>query len=173
MGDEHVAHPGIEADGTELTRLDDDRLHAMVVREGRELLRSGWRFVGKVYLAHRRGLPAKKGFAVTAPGRATRAVPTRYRRMVLLRDRGLCATPSCRRVATTVHHRERFGLTRRHPIDHLFAVCDRHHELLHAGAVANEKAPAGEWRVQLDAHRQPRGAIGRIDRRVMFHRRAP
>jgi len=103
---------------------------------------------------------------------ASRHVPARLKRLVLARDRGLCSVGRCRKAVATIHHRDRFGVTRRHRIDDLISLCENHHHLIHHGLIENEQEPPSQWIVSLkgrdEAWTNP--AVLAIDQKVQQHR---
>ena len=98
----------------------------------------------------------------------SRSVPARLRRLIMSRDRGLCAVPGCRRVFMEIHHQDRFAKTGQHDPYRMHCVCERHHGLLHAGMIENEDDPPIRWRVSLQGRNPNRtpAVVQAIDRRV-------
>ena len=72
-------------------------------------------------------------------------------RQVRQRTGGLCAYPGCTRVATSLHHTQRWGLEKIHDPARLHGLCTGHERLAHLGLIENEEAGPQEWRVLAEA----------------------
>jgi hypothetical protein len=84
------------------------------------------------------------GWEPLALGRRTREWSTAQRRAIMIRDGGQCRIPGCNRRHCDVHHH--------HPWEHggptdvasAYLGCDRHHTLIHSGAIKVTGDPNGE-----------------------------
>lgn len=79
---------------------------------------------------------------------SSRHIPVRIQRHVNERTGGLCAYPGCTRVATSLHHTQRWGLEKVHDPARLHGLCDGHERLAHLGLIENEEAMPREWSVK-------------------------
>lgn len=77
----------------------------------------------------------------TKPGRSVGAA---RRREVM--GNGQCSMGTCRRLATEVHHPERYALVKNH--DKLTALCHEHHQIAHAGLIKNEFENPKIWELR-------------------------
>ncbi|MFA6024756.1 MAG: hypothetical protein WC777_06210 [Candidatus Gracilibacteria bacterium] len=83
----------------------------------------------------------------------SRHIPAAIQREVLARSGGLCAYPSCRRPATSLHHTQRWGLEKIHDPARLQAVCTGHERLVHLGLIEHEEEAPEQWRLREQADR--------------------
>lgn len=81
----------------------------------------------------------------------TRHIPARIDRYVRERTNGLCAYPGCTRVATSLHHTQRWGLEKVHDPARLHALCTSHERLAHLGLIENEEAAPSRWQLRQKA----------------------
>jgi hypothetical protein len=77
-----------------------------------------------------------------------RHIPARIEHYVRERTSGLCAFPGCTRVATSLHHTQRWGLEKIHDPARLHALCTAHERLAHLGLIENEEAAPSQWQVR-------------------------
>lgn len=75
-----------------------------------------------------------------------RRPPARLQRLVLARQGGRCAMRGCLEVPSQCHHLAPFAWHHRHSEDELFWLCRRHHDLVHAGGIANPGDTPDRWR---------------------------
>jgi len=61
---------------------------------------------------------------------------------------GLCAHPDCMRVATSLHHTQRFALERVHDPARLQPLCTAHERIAHKGLIENEEESPEKWRIR-------------------------
>ena len=124
--------------------------------------------VGRAQAAARRRQVSAARAAGRPPPRPSRHVPAAVERIVHYRDGGICRFPGCGRLAELLHHVDRWALNPVHDPARIFEVCERHHDLIHAGYVAGEDGPPDGWRVRLDPVIQSRDEARRsaVDRRV-------
>jgi hypothetical protein len=78
----------------------------------------------------------------------SRHIPVPTERYVRARFSGLCAYPGCTRLATSLHHTQRWGLEKIHDPDRLHALCTGHERLAHLGLIENEEAAPKEWHIR-------------------------
>ena len=117
------------------------------------------------------GRPPPHIEALPAPDeRHSRHIPARIQRFIRARDGGLCVFPGCSKPEWALHHIDRFIRTGQHEVDRIVSVCRDHHWILHHRLVANEDAPASEWRLMDPSERVQSGARATIDQRVVEHR---
>lgn len=89
------------------------------------------------------GVEAREGTAAVANG--SRYIPVAVKHEVLERTSGECAFPSCHRLATSLHHTQRFALEKVHDPDRLHPVCTAHERIAHLGLIENEEKCPDRW----------------------------
>ena len=90
--------------------------------------------------------PATQGVGAGPTSMEPRNPPARIKRIVLGRQGGRCAVPNCLEVLGQCHHRTPFAWSGRHDPDQLHWVCRKHHDLVHAGGIANPGDAPDRWR---------------------------
>lgn len=75
-----------------------------------------------------------------------RHLPAARRREVI--GDGYCSIYSCKRLAKEIHHPERYSLVKNH--QKLVALCHEHHQITHAGLIANEFDSPGRWKLRYE-----------------------
>lgn len=79
---------------------------------------------------------------------ASRNIPKKIKNIILEKFRGKCAFPNCKWPAVALHHTKRFSIVKRHHPEEIVPLCKTHHELAHAGLIANEEEFLQRWRLQ-------------------------
>jgi len=106
-------------------------------------------------------------------GRMARSIPTAVQRYLKFAYGGVCAVDGCNKLASVLHHKQRFANDPDHDPDNLAPLCKSHHELVHAELCQNENEHPGLWR--FGPERTPYGAkqspTGRVDAKVRAHRK--
>lgn len=82
---------------------------------------------------------------------SSRHIPARMARFVHARTSGFCAYPGCTRVATSLHHTQRWGLEKVHDPARLHGLCTSHERLAHLGLIENEEAAPSRWQLRQKA----------------------
>jgi hypothetical protein len=83
----------------------------------------------------------------------SRHIPVVIQRHVKERTGGLCAAPNCIRLATSLHHTQRWALENVHDPARLQALCTAHERLAHLGLIENEEQAAEKWRIRKEPDR--------------------
>lgn len=75
----------------------------------------------------------------------SRYIPMRIKQFVSGRTNNLCAYPCCKKVATSLHHTQRWALENIHDPRRLHALCSAHERLAHLGYIENEGESPENW----------------------------
>lgn len=78
----------------------------------------------------------------------SRNIPKNIKNIVLEKFRGKCGFPNCKWPAVALHHTKRFSIVKRHHPEEIVPLCKTHHELAHAGLIANEEVSFQKWELQ-------------------------
>jgi len=81
----------------------------------------------------------------------SRHIPTHIAQHVKERTSELCSYPECSKIATSLHHTQRWGLEKIHDPARLHGLCTAHERLAHLGLIENEEVSPQEWSVRLQA----------------------
>lgn len=92
----------------------------------------------------------------------SRNIPKKIKNIILEKFRGRCAFIGCKWPAVALHHTKRFAIVKRHLPEEIVPLCKIHHELAHAGLIANEEAVIRWWKLR-DSGKNC-GAKTKIDR---------
>ncbi|MFA6992001.1 MAG: HNH endonuclease signature motif containing protein [Candidatus Gracilibacteria bacterium] len=87
------------------------------------------------------------GAKVLTKPKSTRSVPSKIQKYSFYKTNHTCAFPGCTKPAETLHHTDRFAITRKHEPDKIIPLCKAHHDLVHNGLIENENAEPAEWRI--------------------------
>ncbi len=82
---------------------------------------------------------------------SSRHIPLHIQRQVRSRSGGLCAYPGCVKVATSLHHTQRWGLEKVHDPARLHGLCTEHERLAHLSLIENEEASPSDWTLRSEA----------------------
>jgi len=83
---------------------------------------------------------------VVSGARASRTIPPRVRRAVMLRDKGKCQVPGCTyRLWTDCHHVRWRSKGGGNDPENLVVLCTRHHTAVHEGRLIVEPLEGGGW----------------------------
>lgn len=99
----------------------------------------------------------------------SRNIPKKIKNIILEKFRGRCAFIDCKWPAVALHHTKRFAIVKRHLPEEIVPLCKIHHELAHAGLIANEEASFQKWKLRDFDNNF--GTKAKIDRLVMAKRR--
>lgn len=100
---------------------------------------------------------------------ASRNIPKKIKNIILKKFRGRCGFPNCKWPAVALHHIKRFAIVKRHLPEEIVPLCKTHHELAHAGLIANEEWSIQKWKLQ--NFEKNYGTKTKIDRLVRAKRR--
>lgn len=99
-----------------------------------------------------------------ASGDATRHIPIEVRRFLELKYGKKCAFPGCNKPWENFHHIKRFALVKNHDEKFIVPLCKEHHDLAHAGLIANENDPVEKWFVNMEVKREI--SVEKVDQKV-------
>lgn len=97
-----------------------------------------------------------------------RAVPEAIKQYVKAKYGDKCAFPLCNKPAVILHHTKRFSLQKNHDPDFIVPLCKEHHDLAHAGLIANEEEPPEKWVLRDMAEKGTLAAA--VDKKMMEHK---
>jgi hypothetical protein len=76
---------------------------------------------------------------------------------------GKCGFPQCNNPSVNIHHPERYALKKNHK--RIVPLCKCHHDLAHAGLIANEELPPQYWKIR--DHKDISDFKFAVDKRVL------
>lgn len=80
---------------------------------------------------------------------ASRYIPANIRHALEDKYNHKCAYPGCNTPSEVLHHTERFSESRSHDVSKIVPFCARHHDIAHAGLIANERRTAQGFGVNM------------------------
>lgn len=110
----------------------------------------------------------RKANQAEALGVTTRHIPVNVSAVVREKYKGMCAYPSCNRVAEIFHHTRRFALRKNHDPKFIRPLCKAHERIAHAGLIENENSESS--RMYMIKAPDPRDPRYFIDRKVLSYR---
>lgn len=106
-------------------------------------------------------------------GTGSRRPPARTLRLVLARQGGRCAVRNCLEVLGQCHHLTPHVWIPRHDANQMFWLCRRHHDLAHAGGIANPGETPDRWRPKRGTEAPVDERRESVDRAVRRFRTGP
>lgn len=98
-----------------------------------------------------------------------RNIPRKIKAVILEKFKGRCGFSNCKWPAVALHHTKRFAMVKRHHPEEIVPLCKTHHELAHAGLIANEEAVIQDWKLR--DFDKSYGTKAKIDRLVRTKRK--
>lgn len=79
---------------------------------------------------------------------SSRYIPKATHEYLEKRTSGLCSYPSCKRLATSLHHTQRFALEKIHDPARMRLLCTAHERIAHLGLIDNEDHATENWQLR-------------------------